>query len=194
MKRRLFIAINLPENVKKKLVEYREKWYNLNPELIRWVNKFNLHITLVFIGYVSDDEMYNICNIVKETAKKHEPFFIRMERIIIGPAYDKSSAGKPSIPRMFWVEGEKSEELAKLQTDLENAIAGEDYIKKEIRPYKPHITLARFRSLLLKSLPEEINEPFKFEIPVETIEVMESSLKRTGAEYSVLESVELGKL
>jgi len=185
MKRRLFIAINLPENVKRKLIEYRQKWYNLNPELIRWVNKFNLHITLIFIGYVSDDEMYNICNIVKETAKKHEPFFIRMERIIIGPL--------DATPRMFWVEGEKSEELAKLQTDLENAITGEDYMKKEIRPYKPHITLARFRSLLLKSLPEEINEPFKFEIPVETIEIMQSSLKRTGAEYSVLESVNLGK-
>lgn len=185
MKRRLFIAINLSENVKKKLIEYRQKWYNLDSKLIRWVNKFNLHVTLVFIGYVSDDEMYNICNIVKETAKKHEPFFIKMERIILGPL--------DAAPRMFWAEGEKSEELAKLQTDLENAIAGKDYMKKEIRPYKPHIALARFRSPLLKSLPKEINEPLKFEIPVETIEVMESGLKKTGAKYSILESVNLGE-
>jgi hypothetical protein len=36
------------------------------------------------------------------------------------------------------------------------------------------------------------DEEFKAQIPVNTIEVMQSNLKRTGAEYSVLESVELG--
>ena len=182
-KRRLFIAVNLPENIKKKLIEYQGKWQDLDPKLIRWVNKFNLHITLVFIGYVDDDEMYEICNIVKETAKKHEPFFINLEKIILGPL------GR--TPRMFWVEGAKSQELAELQSDLENAIAGKDYMKKEIRPYKPHITLSRFKYELIKSLPK-VDEPFKSQIPVETIEVMQSNLKRSGAEYSVLESMELG--
>lgn len=184
-KRRLFIAINLPENIKKKMIDYQGKWVDLDPKLIRWVNKFNLHITLVFIGYVDDDdEMYEICNIVRETAKKHEPFYINLEKIILGPPN--------KTPRMFWVEGEKSKELAKLQTDLENAIAGKDYMKKEIRPYRPHITLARFRYELLKSLPK-IDEPFKFQIPVETIEVMQSELRRTGPEYTILESVNLGE-
>lgn len=192
MKRRLFIAISLPESFKSKLIEYRQKWYNLDKKSIRWVNKLNLHIALFFIGYVSDDEIYDICNIVKETAKKHESFFIKTERIILGPVYDESST-KQLTPRMFWVEGEKNEKLAKLQADLESAITGKDYIGKEIRPYKPHITLARFRSSLLKSLPKGINEPFRFEIPVESIEVMESGLKKTGAEYLILESVNLGE-
>lgn len=185
MKRRLFIAINLPGEIKKRLIEYQGKWDNLDTRLIHWVSKENLHITLVFIGYVTDDETYEICNTVKNVAKHHKPFFINLEKIILGPPN--------KTPRMFWVEGEKSEELAKLQTDLENGIAVKDYMTKEIRPYCPHINLARFKYPLLKFLPQTIDEPFKTQISVETIEVMQSNLRRTGAEYTVLESVNLGE-
>lgn len=59
-KRRLFIAINLPENVKERLIGFQTKWMDLEPHSINWVIKPNLHITLVFIGYVTDDEMYNL--------------------------------------------------------------------------------------------------------------------------------------
>lgn len=183
MKRRIFIAINLPEDVRRKLADYQSKWTGLDPALIRWVKKDNLHITLVFIGYVTDDEMYEVCQMVKETAKKHEPFMINLEKIILGPPN--------KTPRMFWVEGEESKEIAELQNNLENAIAGENLVRKEARPYKVHITLARFKYPLVKSLPK-VDEEFKAQIPVETIEIMQSNLKRSGAEYSVLESVELG--
>jgi 2'-5' RNA ligase len=190
-KRRLFIAINLPEGMRKKLAEYREKWFNLDPKKINWVRKDNLHITLVFIGYVDDDEMYEICNLMKEVAKKHEPFFISLERIILGPAYDKSSAGKPPTPRMFWVEGAKSQELADLQGDLTEKI--EQRSGARYNAYRPHINLARFKYSLVKSLPEKLEEPFKAQIAVESIDLMQSNLKRSGAEYSLLESVELGE-
>lgn len=184
MKRRIFIAINLPGGIKRRLAEYQNKWTQLDPKHIRWVTKDNLHITLFFIGYVNDDEMYEIINTVKEVGKRHKSFFIGLEKIILGPP-DKT-------PRMFWVEGEKSQELADLQRDLENSIAGRNLAQREIRAYKPHITLARFKPQILKSLSKEINDEFKAQISVETIEIMQSDLRRTGAEYSILESIELG--
>jgi len=155
MKRRIFIAINLPENIKNKLIVYQRKWGDLP---VRWAPKLNLHITLVFIGYVGDDEMYEICNIVRETAKRHEPFIINLKKIILGPPN--------KFPRMFWVEGERNEEIAKLKSDLED--------------------------MLLKSDNSGFRKKEAFSFPVESIEVMQSNLKRTGAEYAVLESVELG--
>lgn len=186
MKRRLFIAINLPGNIKNKLVDYQRKWAELS---VRWTPKVNLHITLVFIGYVGDDEMYEICNMVKEVAKRYDSFAINLERIILGPP-DK-------FPRMFWVEGERSEELAKLKNDLEDSLLKSDnsgYRKKEARAYRPHITLGRIKTGQWRKLsPQpEIDEKFEFSFPVETIEVMQSNLKRTGPEYSVLESLNLG--
>jgi len=181
-KRRIFIAINLPEEVKKKLVDYQNKWTDLDPKKINWVKKDNLHITLLFIGYVDDDETYEICNMMKEVAKKHEPFFINLERIITGPPN--------KTPRMFWVEGEKSQELADLQGDLTEKI--EQRSGARYNAYRPHITLARFKYQIAKSLPK-VDEPFKAQIPVESIDLMQSNLKRSGAEYSLLESVELGE-
>jgi len=180
-KRRIFIAINLPEEVRKKLIDYQQKWDNLDPALIKWVKKDNLHITLVFIGYVTDDEMYEICQMIKEVAKNHRSFMINLERIILGPP-DKT-------PRIFWVQGEKSEELGKLQGDLEERIEQRHGGR---HAFRPHITLARFKYPLVKSLPQKVDDEFKAQIPVETIEVMQSNLKRSGAEYSVLESIELG--
>jgi len=183
-RRRLFIAINLPENIKKKLIDYQRKWIDLDPKYIHWVETSNLHITLVFLGYLNDDEMYEICNIMRDVAKRHQPFFINLERIIVGPPN--------ATPRMFWAEGTKSQELAELQKDLEESIAGRVYFKQENRAYKPHITLARFKYEVAKKLREmpEINEPLNIEISVDRIDLMQSNLKRTGPEYVVLESIE----
>ena len=183
-KKRIFIAINLPGAIKKKLADWQGRWVDLDRKFINWVAEVNLHVTLIFIGYASDDETYEICKIVKEVAKKHEPFFINLERIITGPPN--------TTPRMFWVEGEKSQELADLQNDLEIALNMGTGYKKEVRAFRPHITLARFKYQIAKSLPE-VNDEFKFSIPVETIEVMQSNLKRSGPEYTILESVNLGE-
>jgi len=187
-KRRLFIAINLPEEVKRKLAEWQEKTeIQLHPNHgeINWVRKENLHITLVFIGYATDDETYEIAKTIKEKAKKHEPFFINLERIITGPP-DRT-------PRMFWVEGEKSQELADLQMDLENALSIGGNYKKEARAFRPHITLARFKYDVAKRIKEmgDIEEKINYQIPVDSIELMQSDLRRTGPIYTILESVEL---
>lgn len=186
MKRRLFIAINLPWNIKSRLFEHQRRWADLP---VRWTPKANLHITLVFIGYVGDDEMYEICNIVKEVAKRHNPFGINLEKIILGPP-DK-------FPRMFWIEGEESGDLAKLKDDLEDSLLRSNnsgFRKKEVRAYRPHITLGRIKQEQWRRLDSKpkVDEKFEFSFPVETIEVMQSNLKRTGAEYSALESINLG--
>jgi len=185
-KRRIFIAINLPKNIKDKLISYREKWTDLP---VRWTPTANIHITLAFIGHVDDDETYEICKVVKKIASIHNPFTINLEKIILGPP------NKP--PRMLWVEGEKNKELAEFKDALESSLLDSQsngYEKKEIRAFCPHITLGRIKQgLWQKLVPQpEINEIFNFSFQVETIEIMQSNLKRSGAEYSILETIELG--
>jgi 2'-5' RNA ligase len=188
VKKRIFIAINLSDQLKRKLFEWElklEQKYQLGEfrsKNINWVIKNNLHITLVFIGYVTDDETYEICKTVKDVAKNHSQFYVELEKIITGPPHKQA--------RMFWVEGEKSQELANLQADLENALSGANNYKREIRPFRPHITLARFTNQVAEMLPE-INEVFKSLITVDSIDVMQSVLHRNGPEYTILERVEL---
>jgi len=190
MRNRIFIAINLPEEIKKQLVEYQSKWLELP---CRWTKKENLHITLMFLGYLSDEELLEVLKITKEVTQRHEPFPINLIKICYGPP-------KKMPPRMVWAEGEKSVELGKLQSDLENsllhaeALAKTDELK-ENRPYTPHITLGRIRAWEFRQIePEErpeVNEEINLGFEVNSIEVMESQLKRGGAEYTVLESAPL---
>jgi 2'-5' RNA ligase len=185
---RVFIAINLPEDIKNELISYQEKW----PELpIRWTRKDNLHITLVFIGSVNDEGIPGICQAVKEAAGRHEPFSINFKKICYGPP------GKIP-PRMVWVEGEKSKELADLRDDLENSLlksSGQKYQEIKSQPFSPHVTLGRIKEWEFRKIePEErpeVETDINLDFDVLSIEVMESELKRGGPEYIILESCPL---
>jgi 2'-5' RNA ligase len=187
MRQRIFIAINLPENIKRNLIDYQGKWLELP---CRWTKKENLHITLMFLGYLSDQELLEVLNITKEVVSRHEPFLINLTKISYGPP-------KKMPPRMVWIEGEKSKELANLQIDLEKSLISSEKIKfePEERSLTPHITLGRIRQWEFRKIePEErpeVNEEINLSFEVNSIEVMESQLKRGGAEYTILESFEL---
>jgi len=189
MRHRIFIAINFPEDIKKELSSFQKKW----PELpIRWTKPENLHITLAFLGYISDEELVEILRITKEVAQRHRPFSINLTKICYGPPK------KP--PRMVWVEGEKSKDLANLQIDLEKSLTSSEDIKfsPEERSFTLHITLGRIKQWEFRQIePEErpdVEENISLSFEVNSIEVMESQLKRGGAEYTILESIPLSKL
>jgi len=179
MLHRIFLAINLPEKVKTELLGYKERW----PELpARWATPENLHVTLMFLGNTSDKELHGIQIIAKEVAKKHRIFSFSLSQIIYGPTEQQ--------PRMIWAVGEMSKELLSFKKDLANALG-----HQEERLFSLHITLARLSEWEFRKIePEErpkIQEEISFVIPVSSFEIMESKLRRTGAEYSIIESVPL---
>ncbi len=187
MRHRIFIAINLPEDIKKKLIDYQSKWLELP---IRWTKKENIHITLIFLGYLSDEELLEVLKITKEVASRHEAFSINLKKIIYGPP-------KKIPPRMIWLEGEKSNKLGKLQSDLEKSLSSSSIkdLETEERAYTAHITLGRIRTWEFRQIePEErpeVSEEISLVLPVDSIEVMESQLKKGGPEYTILESFKL---
>ncbi len=163
MGHRIFIAINLPEDIKKRLENYQSKW----PELpVRWTKKENLHITLEFLGYITDEELLKTFQNTRELALKHKSFFITLNKICYGPP-------KKMPPRMVWITGEKCQEFNLL----------------------PHITLGRIRTWEFRQIePEErpeVSEEINLTFEVNSIEVMKSELKRGGPNYIILESCPL---
>lgn len=182
---RIFIAINLPEDIKKELSSRAGRW----PELpAKWTTKDNLHITLEFLGALTDEEVGDVCVAVKEVAERHNSFSLNINKILYGPP-------KKLPPKMVWAEGDKSKELTALREDLENSLTEKVRFVPENRTFAPHITLARISSLEWKGIePEErpeINESLDLFLTVESIEVMESELKRDGPVYTILESHQL---
>lgn len=199
MRHRIFIAINLPKDIKQKLADYQAKIEKLfaphgnevsRSGLAKWTKKDNLHITLIFLGYLSDQELLEVCRITRETAEKKQSFIVNLNRICYAPP-------KKIPPRMIWTEGEKSEAFASLKDGLEKALLGARDIRfsLEKRSFSPHITLARIKTWEWKKIePEErpeIKEELSLSFPVNSVEIMESKLKKGGSEYTVLESVSL---
>lgn len=175
---RIFIAINLPEDIKDRLLDYKVDLP------AKWTNKNNLHITLNFLGNVSDEGLFEICENVKEIAFQFDPFVIKLIKIAYGP--DKNS------PKMVWVVGEKSEEFVSLKKDLDEVLGS-----SENRGFSPHITLARIRKWDWQRIePDErpeIEQDIDLSFTVNSIEVMESFLRRSGPEYKPIESYKLGR-
>ena len=201
MRHRIFIAINLPENIKKELIQYQEKieelftpFQRFGKGLIRWTKKENLHITLIFLAYVNDENLLEICKIVKEVASQKLSFLINLKNILYGP-----SSQKFGRPRMIWAEGKKSKEFTSLRNDLEKSLMDSEkvHFTPEKRDFFPHITLGRIRSWEFRQIePEErpeVNEEINLSFEVNSIEVMESLLKREGPEYTILEKVPFSK-
>jgi 2'-5' RNA ligase len=206
MNHRIFIAVNLPDDVRKQLSGYQDKWPDLP---ISWTKKYNLHITLAFLGYVSDEDIMDVCKTVGEISSKNNSFSVNLNKISYGPpkkippksmnnaySFPRSPIplNKDWVPRMVWAEGEESESLGKIQKELEDALFKNSIkgIKLEKRKFTPHITLGRIKTWQWQKLePEErpeVNEKMNLEFDVNSIEVMESFLKRGGPEYTILES------
>jgi len=207
--KRLFIAINLPPhqmrigaegtnsnksslwcgglpgktNCIKCKIQYLIE--NLKPSFdsnFRWPPSKNWHLTLVFLGNQSDEAIIPILESIKETAKNFSAPVIEFEKIIYGPP------NKP--PRMIWLTGSKetSKIIGEIKNNLENSLVdGGVRFRIENRPFNSHLTLARFQFIPKNfQLPNSLIPQLPINFTAESIDLMESRLKRTGAEYEVL--------
>jgi len=185
MKHRIFIAINLPEDIKKFFTAYQAKWSELPA---KWTEENNLHITALFIGDADDEKIPEIKEAVAKVASDHGKFSIHLEKISYGP---------PGMipPRMVWAIGVPSKEFSALEKDAAKKVKDIFPITVEERESILHITLSRVREWEWRRYePDErpeIEEFIDLNFEVKSIELMESTLKRSGPEYTVLQTYKL---
>ncbi|HET7588266.1 MAG TPA: RNA 2',3'-cyclic phosphodiesterase [Gammaproteobacteria bacterium] len=90
----------------------------------------NYHVTLKFLGH-TDDEGYD-CVCAAADAIRWQPFELHLDTLGFWPK-----------PRILWLGTEQvPAALTALAHDLEQATEGCGF-KPELRPYRPHVTLAR---------------------------------------------------
>jgi 2'-5' RNA ligase len=183
-KKRIFIAIQVPEELKNTGEFYLKPFFG--DKNIRIPKKEGWHITLVFCGYLDDKDTEKLKEIVKDIALKFKPFEFVPQKILFAP---------PNRPRMIWLTFRNSPQFAELKNNIENDIVScqkEGLIRsfrRENREPNPHLTLARFEekyfSSIKKFLPDTGIDLTKETAPflVKNIDIMESHLSRTGADY-----------
>jgi len=184
MKRKIFININIPDKTKKRLVRATEAWQLARPgDLpVKWVKEPNFHITLIFLGFILDNAVVEVCEKVRAAVFNLEIFDIEFNRIELGPS--------ETDPKTIWITGEANDDLRILQESIEKALG--IYVTSK-KTFRPHITLGRIRAHLWAELPEKpsINRDYPLIITVESADVMASEFENEGQEYTIIESCPL---
>jgi RNA 2',3'-cyclic 3'-phosphodiesterase len=166
-KKSVFIAVNLPEEIKRKLSVYRNQFSEVPA---RWTKEQKLHITIAFLGFVSEQEIKKLKQSLSDIACHKNRFKLKIKKIAYNSFKDSS---------MIWALVDDSEDLTKIVKDF--SAFSETFI--------PHITMARIKSWDFRKLDEipEIDQDVSLEFDVESIELMESKLN----EYVIIESFPL---
>ena len=178
---RLFVALSISDEVRESLASVLNEFRRAD-STPRWVNSLNLHVTLKFLGHISDHHLPRITEALQKVVR---PFPIAME--IRGVGFFPNDRR----PAVVWAGIQAPPELALLAERVDQSLAPCG-IAREARPYTPHLTLARFkdprlsdalRTLIAKSKVRSFGNQIATEF-----HLMESKTKSTGAEYTTLHS------
>jgi RNA 2',3'-cyclic 3'-phosphodiesterase len=178
---RTFIALDLPSEIRSHLSDYVDQVRQFAPDA-RWARIESLHVTLKFIGEVSDAKVEEIKTAL--TQVKGKPFAIEFKDIGFFPA--------PKSARVFWAGVNAPDDLTQLAEATESAVEKVG-IACEKRPYHAHLTLARapegarhcFR-LLQERLSAEPAPQFGT-MTAQEFFLYQSQIMRGGARYTRLQ-------
>jgi len=178
--KRVFVALGTtPE-----LQEAVAAWAAAHGTLpVRWLSGKNLHVTLVPPWYEND---HGAVARQLQPLGRTKTFTVQFDRVSYGPSLRE--------PRLIWAEGAALRELVELKRQIESLLgaclpAGR---RSETRPFRLHLTLARFRPEQFASFPvKHLDERVLWTEEVRSVLLMESHLSPSGADYKVLAEIPL---
>ena len=170
---RLFVAIDLPEDIKDRLLGLRE--HDLPPA--RWSRREALHLTLRFIGEVNEAKAERYAAALDSV--RGEAFEMRISGVGQFPINQR--------PRVIWAGVENRPALRDLHAAVNRALSSAG-LPDDGRRFQPHITLMRFRksprrgisSAWIREHVDFFAEPFV----VSAFALYESDLQPGGAVYT----------
>lgn len=198
---RTFVAIGLPEEIIAVLTETQQRLQRaaerrgLLPRAlsaIRWVAPEGMHLTLKFLGATPASQVPLIVERLQAELAPLAPFTLRLGGFHAFPSLH--------VPRVLFVEvdGDRAA-LFSCQAAVEAALRPLGYPSEE-RPYVPHLTLARVGERvglvdkrLLGEVVSRAKPPPALPFAVESVHLMQSELHPTGARYTRLATVPLGR-
>ena len=184
MKRRVFIAVDLPEEVKKALVAFFNKVSSIKE--VKWEKPEKLHLTLVFLGRVTEKQISQLVSILSSIESNRQSFTLSIIPSLSG-------FPTPSNPRVLWlpIEGDIIP-LQKVADELQKRLKDSNFNFDE-REFHPHLTIGRFRSGIKKWQKQKMLKTIGYELPkrpiafpVEGLTLFESTLTPKGSVYTIL--------
>jgi 2'-5' RNA ligase len=170
--KRLFVAVDLPETIKRSLTE-------IDPHLpgARWITPDQMHLTIGFFGDVAHDATTVL--IEHLSAIQFRSFFLPIREIGTFPP--------KGPPRIIWAGvGNGHPHLFQIHKRVQEAALAAG-LESDLRPWHPHITLARCRDLPLHVARKFLSRAAGFDAgmaPVEEFHLYSSKLTPAGSIYT----------
>lgn len=169
MKHRIFVALPVSSEIKKNILLWQKSHSDLP---FRWISPHNLHITLIPPWYTED--IPSVHKQLKKIVKQHL-IHLCFHTIAVGP--------NNHSPRLIWIEGKGNNQLNVLRHQAE-LILDQQPGK---RTFIPHITIGRLKKGKEGSC-KKFSEKISWCMDVKTYCLIESHLKRDGAQYRIIQT------
>ena len=188
---RVFLAVELSLDVRKKLSELQQQLKKILPP-INWVRPESIHLTLKFLGYVEPLSISQLQSVLEPLGKKQDPFSIEVHGLGVFPHIKH--------PRIFWAGFTgNTHALHDLVFEIDVVLETLGFPPEE-KTYHPHLTLARIKrenvkvgSALIQTGALESDQHLGT-VVVDRFTLFQSDLDSSGARYTSLWTVPFSEI
>lgn len=178
---RAFIAIALPEHVRSSLARLQGELAQSGAD-VKWVSQAQLHLTLKFLDEITEEERQAVEALMGRLAGREAPFQLGLAELGAFPSV--------SAPRVVWVGlSEGKEAAARIAQAIEDG--GRTIgLRREERPFSPHLTLGRVRSPRRRETLMQRLRAVAWQPPaawrVSSLTLYQSVLRPDGPQHTIL--------
>ncbi len=181
---RCFIALEFPDEIKEKIYRGIRHEISSKPEL-KWVSRENLHLTLKFLGEISEEKAKQVAKALERDFKGKKKIQVRLGKV-------GSFADRGTI-RVLWIGIDEGEDEIKEFAEIVEKSMKKLGFPREKREFVPHLTIARSRKRSSKKFrPSDFDIDLK--IPrffIKEIVLYKSTLTPEGPIYEKLNVIRL---
>ncbi|MGA2322912.1 MAG: RNA 2',3'-cyclic phosphodiesterase [Sedimentisphaerales bacterium] len=186
---RVFIAIDIDDKIRKAIADLQKQIaskVDVKKGDLKWVEPNNIHLTLKFLGEITDEQLTEVSEIAKTVAQAHQKFALEIESV--------GSFGGRSA-KIVWVGASKgTDALLALQKDLDDLLDQAGF-PKEDREFSAHLTLCRVNHPIAGLKMGEAIAQFSHlklgSIATDALCVYQSQLTSAGPTYTLLDEFKL---
>lgn len=179
--KRLFVGIPLTAPLEKRLLREMNvfKDWPIIP-----TRKGNLHVTVLFLGFVAEENLGEILPAIERAVRGVNTFELHFTRIGFYPDQDETNVTQV---RLY---GENNQTLLQLRQNLDRELG---YLVPEKKSFRPHVTLGKVRRGKFEALPEKpvFDKLVNFIEPVSLITLFESTTENGKRVFLPIEAFPL---
>ena len=186
---RAFLAVTVSSDAKDVLSNISDELSSSELQGLKLADPAQIHLTLKFLGNVGMNDIKRITEATSSIATAYQPFLLRLQGVGVFPNKKRANVLwvglSGDLLLLKQLTGDLNAELASLGMDAE-------------KHFSPHLTIAR----IAKNIPAIDRQrvvdrlfsitPDPAPLPVSSINLMSSTLQRSGARHKRISVIQLG--